>query len=161
MSLWDVDYAISSIAFAGVQAGAEFDGSFREWQAEIRFDREHLVDSYAVVDINLSSVFTDDADRDAQLLSDSWFGDRNAVFQANRFEALDQGAFSVTDATLSIGDAAYPIEFTLKLADGGDARILEGYARLDRLALNIGTDEWRDTTWVGQYVEVSVVVVAK
>ena len=32
--------------------------------------------------------------------------------------------------------------------------------RLDRLALGIGTGEWEDTAWIGQFVDVTVHVEA-
>ena len=43
----------------------------------------------------------------------------------------------------------------------GAARVLTGTARLDRLALDVGTGEWADTEWIGQYVDVAVRVEAE
>ena len=163
LPLWNIDPDASEILFIGEQAGAAFTGRFNDWTAEIRFEPEKLAESSALVTITLASVFTDDSDRDSQLLGDEWFGDRNATFRAGEFTALEDGTFAATDATLDFGVEAYPIEFTFSLAPlaASDAGLrLDGTARLDRLAINVGTGEWRDTTWVGQFVDVQVTVVA-
>ncbi len=160
LPLWNIDPDASEIVFVGEQAGAAFEGRFSEWSAEIRFDAENLAESSADVTITLASVFTDDSERDSQLLGDEWFGDGNAIFRASEFSVLEDGSFAATNATLDFGGEAYPVEFNFALAETERGLRLEGSARLDRLAINVGTGEWRDTTWVGQYVDVRVTVVA-
>ncbi|MEM8768937.1 MAG: cytochrome b/b6 domain-containing protein, partial [Pseudomonadota bacterium] len=112
LPLWNINPDASEIVFIAEQAGAEFEGRFNNWSAEIYFDPENLEESSAVVAITLASVFTDDSDRDSQLLGDEWFGDRDATFRASDFVAEEDGAFAATDATLDFGGDAYPIEFS-------------------------------------------------
>lgn len=153
---WNIDYASSHIEFSAEQAGAQFAGSFSDWQAEIQFDPQQLDQSQATVLIHLASVNTQDKDRDATLDQPEWFGGRRAQFSVNNFEALASNEYVATNATLNFGKQAHPIEF--KFTYDAQRATLSGEARLDRLALGIGTGEWLDTTWVGQFVSVKVVV---
>lgn len=158
---WDIDYSQSSIGFTGEQAGAPFDGRFGRWTADIRFDPQRLAESAARVEIDLASVSTGDEDRDGTLAEDSWFGGRRAVFTATRFSGVgeDANAFKALDARLGFGAAApVPIEFEFSVRGTSDGWSLEGAARLNRLALGVGTGEWADPTWVGQWVDVRVSV---
>ena len=63
------------------------------------------------------------------------------------------------NATLTFGGQARQIDFRFRVQLGEDAIVLDGQARLDRLALGVGTGDWTDTTWVGQFVDVDVSVV--
>ena len=110
--------------------------------------------------IVLSSVATNDAERDSTLVSEDWFGDREAVFRAATFEATGDGNFRATDATLTFGATPHPIDFVFGVTRTGNGYRLTGRARLDRLALQVGRGDWQDTTWVGQFVAVEVVVMA-
>ncbi|NKB98284.1 MAG: hypothetical protein GKR90_07290 [Pseudomonadales bacterium] len=162
--MWSIAYADSEISFSAEQAGAIFTGHFSTWQAHIQFEPENLPASSALVEIELSSVQTGDSDRDATLGQPDWFAAGVARFSVGKFEKLDSGAtptFRTIGATLSFGGAAHPVELTFSLTQNESTRVLEGTARLDRLALGVGTGEWTDTTWVGQFVDVLVRVVAK
>jgi polyisoprenoid-binding protein YceI len=99
------------------------------------------------------------------LLASNWFAANvypNASFEANQFSANDDGSFTAK-ANLTIKNQVTPVEFlfTVTQGDSTDRRVLEGRTRLDRLALQLGTGEWADTTWVGRFVEVSVRLEAK
>lgn len=158
---WQIDYGRSHIRFSAKQAGASFEGRFAAWRGDIRFDPANLPASRAAVTIDLSSVETGDDERDQTLGQPAWFGDRSARFRAGRFEALGDGRFRTTDATLDFGSGAHPVTLTFGVERRDGRWVLDGTATLDRLALNVGTGEWRDTTWVGQFVDVAVHVDAQ
>ena len=64
---WTIDYASSRIAFTAEQAEAPFDGSFKTFEADVRFDPAALADSRADVQIDTASVATSDKERDGIL----------------------------------------------------------------------------------------------
>ena len=111
--------------------------------------------------IDATSVATQDSERDSTLAGSDWFDSPNfatVTFTAANFALNSNGTFTAT-AQLDIRGAAYPVQFDFKVESQGNQRRLEGRAQLDRLALNLGTVEWTDTEWVGQFVEVNVVIV--
>jgi cytochrome b561 len=158
LPVWSIDPGTSSIVFTAEQAGAEFTGRFARWEGVIQFDPERLDESAARVTVHLASVDTRDAERDNTLAEAEWFGEGQAVFQASRFRQIADLEFETTDATLSLLDAVHPVQLRFSVAGQGPTLRLRGRARLDRLALGIGTGEWTDTTWVGQFVDVDVEV---
>ena len=52
------------------------------------------------------------------------------------------------------------VELIFSVHQDDNRLILQGKATLDRIALGVGTGDWEDTTWVGQFVEVEVRVEA-
>lgn len=155
LPLWVIDYSNSEIRFSAEQAGAGFSGVFAQWQGQIQFDEANLVASRARVAIDLRSVNTADAERDQTLAQPEWFAAPQAVFAASEFSPAGE-EYEATNATLDFGSGPLPIAFRFSIASHSDRLTLNGTAQLDRLALNIGTGDWTDTTWVGQYVDVEV-----
>jgi len=159
LSIWMMDYSQSEIRFSAEQAGAGFTGVFAQWQGQIQFDEANLAASRARVAIDLRSVNTADAERDQTLAQSEWFATPQAVFAASEFNRVGDD-YEATNATLDFGNGPIPIAFRFTIAGHNDQLTLSGTAQLDRLALNIGTGDWTDTTWVGQYVDVEVLVKA-
>lgn len=158
-SLWEVDYERSTIEFTAEQAGAKFSGRWQRYAAEIRFDPEQLAASSATVRIAASSVATGDEERDTTLAGADWFDSTRfdtLVFQANEFSSTPTGFTAA--ATLEIRGTTYPITFEFGVQQTQSGVELTGQATLDRLALGLGVQEWADTEWVGQFVEVAVIV---
>ncbi|MEM1439558.1 MAG: cytochrome b/b6 domain-containing protein [Pseudomonadota bacterium] len=156
---WRIDLAASSIAFTAEQAGAPFTGRWTDWSADMRFAADALETSGFDVAIRVAGVDTRDGDRDSTL-QDAEF------FNAERFPEVRfvtgairaEGAGFVADSTLVVKGIEHPVTFTFNVVADGAARTLTGTSRLDRLALGVGTGEWADTEWVGQFVDVEVEV---
>src|SRR5690349_17692260 len=70
---WTVDSASSRITFASSFSGTAFTGSFRRWNAQIRFDPVNLAGSRVLATIDMGSANTGSPDRDQSLPSDDWF----------------------------------------------------------------------------------------
>lgn len=170
LPLWDINYEKSTIRFIGDQAGAEFEGEWKGWQAEIRFSEDQLQHSAFDVTVDTREVSTGDADRDSTLADADWFDSENhpyAYYRAGNF-STKQGGY-VARGQLIIKGLTSPVALDFTVQENGNQRILEssgeprlliGQALLDRLALGVGTGEWEDTTWVGQEVTVKVRVEA-
>ncbi len=159
---WDVDYEASFIEFVGEQAGASFTGRWTDWDAEIRFDAGQLDASSAEVVIHTAAVSSNDDERDNTIRGPDFFDAANfatAVFRASRFAVTAEGY--VAAGELEIKSLRLPLEFRFSVVEDASATRLTGSARIDRLAFNVGTGDWQDTTWVGQHVDVRVQVTAR
>lgn len=159
---WQIDYTRSEIRFYGRQAGAEFEGRFRNWEADIRFDPDRLDASSARVRIDVASVDTGNGSRDDTLRSASWFGVTafpQARYVATDFSEQGESAFAAA-GELIIRERAHaaPLEFELRI--DGEQRQLTGTAQLRRLALGLGSGQWTSTTQVADEVRVEVRVEA-
>ena len=160
LAAWVIDYDASTIEFTGVQAGAEFTGRWTDWVADIHFDPAHLAHSRARVVIQTGAVSSNDAERDNTIVGPDFFDAAafpTATFEAEAFTALDGGGFSTT-GVLQIKSLRLPVDFEFVITETNDSIKLTGSARIDRLAYEVGIGDWRDTTWVGQYVDVAVTV---
>ncbi|MFT5611911.1 MAG: cytochrome b561/polyisoprenoid-binding protein YceI [Arenicella sp.] len=155
---WDIDYQNSHIKFRGDQAGAPFEGRWQTWQAEIKFDAEHLQDSFIDVTIEVKSVFSDDQERDQTIVDSDFFDVANHAqvrFLAQEFVVNQEGLYETQGQLTMKGlTKAAKFVFTIEVVDG--QQVLIGESKLDRLVWNIGMGDWADTTWVGQEVDVKV-----
>ncbi len=70
---WQVKADDSDIKFSGTQLGADFEGAFDKFTAEIVFSPDDLAGSKVSVLIDIASVDTENADRDSQIISADWF----------------------------------------------------------------------------------------
>lgn len=159
---WAIDYEASSIVFTAEQAGASFDGEWTDWSADIVFDATALESASFDVTVRVAGVATGDSDRDETLMDAEFFAASahpTVRYQATDFEATANGGY-VANGVLELKGGSHPVVLEFTVDEQPEGRVLEGQAGLDRLALGIGTGEWSDTAWIGQYVEVMVRVVA-
>lgn len=166
-ALWQVDYSRSEIRFIAEQAGATFEGLWRNWQAQIQFSAEQLEHSRAVVTVTADSADTGDRDRDATMASTDWFAATDyptVTFSTNQFARTAPASNAPhalrAEGTLRIKTLAVPVIFYFDVTSTDTERRLRGTARLDRLALGLGLGEWADPESVGQFVTVQVSLVA-
>ena len=159
---WPIDYDASHIRFEAEQAGATFEGRWSDWEAELRFDPSMPDSGSFDVAIRVAGVVTGDSDRD-DTLQDPEFFDAAAYplvrYRASSFRARPDGSF-VALGSLDVKGNSMEVPLTFTVETEGAKRILRGEARLDRLALEVGTGDWADTAWIGQFVDVSVHVEA-
>lgn len=160
---WTIDYADSYIRFDAEQAGATFQGEWTDWHAELRFDPADPGTGAFEVSIVVAGVRTGDAERDETLMDPAFFdgdGYPEVRYRADGFSSNADGSFTAA-GLIRVKGADYPVVLNFTVASSGTARLLTGTARLDRLALGIGTGEWSDTAWIGQFVDVSVRVAGR
>lgn len=155
---WQMDSANSRLAFAAVQAGAEFTGIFREFSADICFAPDQLADSYFHVAVNPASVATLNSDRDAALLSPDFFFVAEypqAEFETQSFQATDASHFTAT-GELSLRGVTQQEQLTFYFTVAADGvALLQGETTLHRLDYGVGQGDWQDTKWVGNDVRVA------
>jgi polyisoprenoid-binding protein YceI len=154
---WKTDTASSKLSFVGKQAGAEFEGVFPKFTADIRFDPKDLTGSKFEVSIDLASVNSKDKERDDTLRGPDLFDVKRwptARFVTEAFTQKSPGKYTAT-GKLTIRDVtkAQSIDFTFEPAQG-NASLLKGSAQLKRLDFGVGQGEWKSTEWVPNEVRV-------
>ncbi len=158
--LWNIDYDNSRLEFIARQAGADFKGGFRNFQAEIRFSESELEQSSAEVSIGMASVDTQNGERDATLAGADWFDIEAfpvASFVADNFVRTENGDYRAT-GELTIRDSKQPVTFNFQIQRLQDGLHLEGEAMLNRLAFGLGTGDWADDSLIGVQVKVKVTI---
>ena len=159
-SRWTIDYASSRIAFTAEQAEAPFDGSFKTFEADVRFDPAALAESHADVQIDTASVATSDKERDGILKGGGWFESEQfprAHFVAKEFAKTSDGYEARGE--LTIRSVTLPVAFRFTLKETGGRLELHGVADLDRLAFQLGLGDWADPKWIGKTVHVAVTLI--
>jgi len=153
---WKTDPKQSKLTFVGTQAGAEFEGAFEKFTADIRFDPKDLASGKFDVTIDTKSVNTKDKERDGILrgpdlfAADKW---PTAHYVADKFTAGSDGEF-MGAGKLTIRDVTRDVTIDFTHQVDGSGAWLKGSARLKRLDFGVGQGEWKDTQWVNNDVRV-------
>jgi polyisoprenoid-binding protein YceI len=145
-----------TIVFAGLQAGARFEGEFRKFVADVDFDPEHLAQSHFDVTIDMQSVDSKDEERDATMRGPDLFAASSfptAHYVANTFSDEGGGKYRAA-GKLTLRDVTHeiPVEFTYEKNESG--AWIKGGALLKRLDFGVGQGDWQSTTMVANEVEV-------
>jgi polyisoprenoid-binding protein YceI len=160
-STWVVDPS-SKLTFQGAMNGEAFTGSFRRWSAQIVFDPKALGASRAVVDVNVASASTGNADRDQAMPTDDWFAAgkfAQATFVTRGFRDLGGGKYAA-DGDLTIRGVKKPVTLPFTLAISGDTARMSGAIVLNRTAFGVGQGQWSTGEVVDTKVTVNVSLTA-
>ena len=160
---WTLQPQESKLTFVGIQAGAEFEGTFQRFTADIRFDPQDLAGSHFDVKIDMSSVDSRDSERDDTIKSDDLFAVKQfptAHYVTGRFTSKGGNKFAgAGKLTLRNVTRDVPVEFTFEQKNG--SAWLKGSAQLQRLDFGVGQGDWKDTENVGNEVKVNFVLLLK
>jgi polyisoprenoid-binding protein YceI len=153
---YSADLQKSRLEFVGVQAGAEFKGTFHKFTAAVEFAPEALASSHIDVQIDVNSVDSMDKDRDATIRGSDmldvphWptahYVTRSFTKTATGYSAL--GALTLRGVTKDV-----PIDF--RFTAGPEGAKLDGSANLKRLDFGAGQGDWKSTEWVADAVKIS------
>ena len=143
--------------------GTPIAGSFGRWTSDIRFSPDDLTHSAIIVNVDLGSASTSDAQRDEMLLGDSFFNvavHPKAVFTSSSISNVGGDKYRAR-GTLKLHGKAQPLtlDFRLKI-DGSNAKV-SGTSRLKRTAFGVGSGEWAATDEIADNVSVSFDFAAK
>jgi polyisoprenoid-binding protein YceI/cytochrome b561 len=153
----------STLGFSTSWGGQPLTGRFERWTADVVFSPDALDRSRVTVSIDLASVNTGDAQRDATLPSDDWFDATHhpkAVFTAAKFEKTGEGRY-VAHGTLQLRGVTKPQDLPFRLIIGGDAAQVSGTASLDRTAFGVGQGEFKATDQIPAKVAIRVALKAE
>lgn len=153
---WAMQPKQSKLVFVGTQAGADFEGVFEKFTADIQFDPQDLASSRFDIKIDMASVNSRDGERDDTVRSADLFDVKRwptAHYVTGKFTTGAAGKFSAT-GKLTLRDVTrdVPIQFTFENKDGG--AWLRGTASLKRLDFGVGQGDWKDTSTVANEVRI-------
>jgi polyisoprenoid-binding protein YceI len=159
---YTADPGASRLEFIGVQAGAEFKGSFRKFTAAVDFAPDSLASARFDVQIDLNSLDTMDKDRDKTMRGPDIFDIAHfptAHYVTRSFTKTAAGYSAVGALTLHGVTKDVPIDFQFVSAAGQTK--IEGTAKLKRLEFGVGQGDWKSTEWVKDEVKVAFSLVLK
>lgn len=160
---WLMQPKQSKLSFVGTQAGAEFEGVFKKFTADVKFDPKDLATSRFDVKIDVASVDTQDGERDDTMKSADLFDVKkfpSSRYVADKFTAAGPNKFTAT-GKLTIRDITrdVPIEFTFE--DKNGSAWLKGTAKIKRVAFGVGQGDWKDTSTVADDVKIRFALLLK
>lgn len=160
---WAMQPAQSKVSFIGTQAGAEFEGVFKKFTADIKFDPKDLATSRFDVKIDVNSVDTKDGERDDTMKTADLFDVKrypSSTYVADKFTAKGGNKYGAT-GKLTIRNITrdVPIEFTFEEKDG--SAWLKGTTKIKRVAFGVGQGEWKDTSTVADDVKINFALLLK
>lgn len=156
---WRIDPQASVIQVRSSQFGQPFWGEFKRFSGRIAFNPGPAPTGDVKIEIEVASLKTGAADRDAQAQGTAWFATAKtplATFTAARFQRIDDERYEAF-GNLVIKDAKVQIvlPFTLRIEADGVAD-MHGTVTLDRLAFGLGAGSLADPAMVGRQVAVDV-----
>jgi polyisoprenoid-binding protein YceI len=152
----------SRLEFTGVQAGAEFKGTFHKFTAAVQFAPDALASSHFDVQIDLNSVDSQDKDRDTTIRGADIFDvahSPTAHYVTRSFTKTATGYTAVGALTLRGVTKDVPVNFVFTPTAAGAK--LEGSAKLNRLDFGAGRGDWKSTEWVADAVKISFSLILK
>ena len=153
---YSADPQQSRLEFVGVQAGAEFKGTFHKFAATVEFAPDAPAGSHIDVQIDLNSVDTQDKDRDTTIRGSDIFDVAHspAAHYVTRSITKTAAGYSAVGAlTLRGVTKDVPIDF--QFTGGPSGAKIEGTAKLKRLDFGAGRGDWKSTEWVADAVKIS------
>ena len=161
--VWTVDKTASKVAFSSSFDGGAFSGSFRGWDAAIRFDPANLAGSSVTATFDMTSAVTGDSGRDEALPQAEWFAAKQfpkATFTATAFKALGGNRYQAV-GNLTMRGVTKPLTLPFTLVITGGVAKMNASVGLNRLAFGVGQGEWKTTEVVPGTVTVNISLTAK
>jgi len=146
----------SKLEFTGTQAGAEFNGTFHGYTADVDFDPDSLDRARIDVEIQLATVDTKDTDRDHTI--------RGAdIFDAPHFPTAHYVSRSIeksgsgyrAQGALTMRGVTKDVPITFQFVPSPGSAKLVGAARIKRLDFGAGQGDWKSTEWIADAVKIS------
>jgi polyisoprenoid-binding protein YceI len=159
---YSADPQQSRLEFVGIQAGAEFKGTFHKFTAAIQFAPDALATSHFDVQIDLNSVDSQDKDRDTTIRGADIFDVAHwptAHYVTRSFTKTATGYAAVGALTLRGVTKDVPVNFVFTSSAAGAK--LEGSAKLNRLDFGAGQGDWKSTDQVANAVKISFSLILK
>ena len=154
-SEWQLVEDSSNVRFIGVQEGSAFRGRFEQFSAMIDFDPKNPAAGKIVGVVQMESVASGDAERDATLMEEDWFNPDNypeSRFDSERIEQLDDGTFAAHGQLTLVG-VSQPVTMSFEFEVTDSTAHFSGKFDIKRLDFGVG---WDATNWIDDEVAVQV-----
>ena len=151
----------SEIRFISKQMGANVEGRFRRWKANIVFVPKDLGRSKADFDIELGSIDLASDESETEVKRPLWFDVAKfpkAIFVSTAIRKVGAGYEAAGKVTIKgkTRDAVAP--FVIAAAPGGGFTAT-GKLVIKRLLFDVGTGQWADVTQIADDIEVRFTLV--
>lgn len=146
----------SSISFVSKQMNVPVEGSFRKFTARIAVDPARPETGKALIEIDLASIDTGNAEADQEVAGKVWFNTKNnpvASYTTGSISSTGKGQYQVS-GKMNIKGRTLDIMAPFTLKQTGGTLLIEGAFPLKRLDFNIGTGIWSDTSVVADEVQI-------
>ena len=146
----------SSIGFATRQMGAPVSGSFRRFDADVRFDPKDAGKGSASITIYMDEVDAGSDDGTVEIKRRPWFDVKNhpkAEFVSTSLKELGPGRYEAT-GKMTIKGRTRDVIAPVTVKKEGGLWLFEGAFSINRLDFSIGEGPWADTSTVDDKVEV-------
>jgi polyisoprenoid-binding protein YceI len=145
----------SALTFTFDQAGAANKGAFRQFNTQLAYDEGNHAASSLNVTVQISSIDTQDQERDESLRSADLFDAAKfptAVYVAT---SLERGADGKLHAAgkLTLRGVTRELRLPLKVTPAGTGVELSGETTIRRLDYGVGQGDWKSTEAVGDAVK--------
>lgn len=159
---WAVDRDNSTLAFEASVFGSAVPGTFKAWEADIRFDADALDASRVSVIIDMTSADTGDSTRDGSLKGNEWFATGEypqATLTSTAFRSTGDTSFEMdADLTMRGQTNTITLPFTLNEQDNGV--VAAGSVTIDRTDYGVGQGDFVSGSTVGLDVTISIDIAA-
>lgn len=160
---WTLLATDSRLQFTATYDQSPFDGRFEFFEVALVFDPEQPEKAALIVRVKLSSLNTENDDRDIALADPEWFDFKHhpwSEFRANGFARREANHY-VADGQLRLKGITRPLrllfdwtELENNRASLSGAVRMAGSTIINRLEFDIGSGEWADESLIGQRIEV-------
>jgi polyisoprenoid-binding protein YceI len=156
--------AKSTVSVVFKQMNVPVEDRFNHFAADVRFDPANVAGSSARLDVEVGSLDLGSPDYNQEVAGGEWFDVAHfphATFVSTRIEPAATGAYSV-EGKLTIKGKTADVVVPVQYHKDGPNQVFDGTLPIKRLAFNIGTGEWKDTSVVADDVQIKfhLVVVA-
>jgi len=150
------DPAASHLDFVGVQAGAEFKGTFRDFTTVVDLAPDAPSAGHIDVQMALNSIDTNDNDRDKTMRGPDIFDVAHfpTAHYVTHTIARTATGYTATGA-LTLHGVTQEVPIAFQFTQTGPTARLEGTANLKRLDFGVGQGDWKSTEWIADAVKVS------
>jgi len=146
----------SEVAYVASQLGAQVEGSFARFDAQIDLDPGRLQTSSVSLSVDTTSLDFPSTDVLKELAKPDWFDTARfptAEFRSNRIRALASDRYEVS-GTLTIKGHAREVVVPVNLSRTGTTTFASGALTIKRLDYGVGAGEWSDTSLVADEVQI-------
>jgi len=159
---WRVDAKASRVGFNGTYSGAAFNGTFKRWTADIKFDPADLAHSSISATFDTASAATGDKLQETSLAGAEWFDSARqpkATLVSKSIRRVGPDRYEA-DAVLTIKGKGYPTRLPFTVSITGRTAVAKGQVTLDRVRLDLGMKSDPGAAWVSRNINVSFVISA-
>lgn len=149
-----LDTAKSTLVAVSRQMNVGVQGSFTKFSAQVDFDPAKPAGGSARITVDMSSYDLGDATYNDSVRGPEWFDAKafpQATFISTSIVPTGPNQYSV-NGNLTIKAHTQSVAVPVVLTQQGATQIFDGTLPIHRLAFDIGTGEWKDTSTVADEV---------